>query len=534
VKIILHILAKDLRRHWIEIALYLLACTAWVWQTAHPSSWMWIPERDLVPILPFLLWFILTVRVVQGESLVGDREFWMTRPYRWGHLMAAKAIFLVLCLNLPMSVSEVALIHAADLPLSWSLVPGLLFLQIMLAFFFTFPAAALASITESFVQWGLAVVGIAVFYMMVSWIPWDKLPPGLEGGENVSSVLGMALIAPALAFVLLWQFARRRVWPARLVFAAALLVVPLVILLSGTPLIRSIAYPRLRTAPSFQLAISQNDAGGRSYNRYDIVYPREAHLQIPVIAVQMDPDTIVDLEGLRVTFNGDNGWRWQSAWINGGPMFTRDSPQGDLDIPMPPEVADRLAAAHARASVELAFGLDRMSAPIPVNTASSRFSVPGSLVCRWFNNIAPGDRAPFISFSGLECTAPLRLPEVIEFRIDSAASTCPLAENESPLPAGHFATNLMRGTSLPADFDPDPVHKTIPNFGYWRPLIPSDRDPKDHLTASPCRGTPMTVRTGASEGRSRATFDLGSIGAEKRPNGNSGVSGSIFRIAPQP
>ena len=509
-KIILHILAKDLRRHKWELMLFVLACAAWAWQTAEPFGLLWNRTREFAPILFFGLWFIVTVRVIQGESLVGDREFWMTRPYRWGQLMAAKALFLLLGLNAPFLIAQVIVLNSAGIHLSSSLIPGLLFLQLEFTFFLTFPAAALATVTESLVQWGLAVAGMLVYAMMLSWLPWDKLPPGLEGGENICGVLGMALIAPALAFVLVWQFAQRRVWPARLVFASVLLVIPFMIFLSSTQFIRSTAYPRSTGAPPLQLSIAENYLEpGRAYtrNNSDFLNPE---ISIPVIALPAGPGTIIDAEGWRVTLTGDNGWHWQSPWLNGAAKFTADKPFANFAFTAPRKVADQMAQAHARATVEVAFGVYRLGAPQLVTTQSDRFLLAGESVCRWINRRFNG-----FQIGGYDCAAPLHLPEIMEVRIDSASNTCSTANGGPPLPAGHFATDFQYGSGLPADFDPDPVHKIVFNFGAWSPPIPGNDSTHQDLQAEFCRGTPLTVSTGTYVGRSSATFDLGSIGLEK-------------------
>ena len=38
----------------------------------------------------------------------GDRQFWITRPYRWQSLLGAKVRFVLVFLNLPMTVADPA------------------------------------------------------------------------------------------------------------------------------------------------------------------------------------------------------------------------------------------------------------------------------------------------------------------------------------------------------------------------------------------------------------------------------------------
>ena len=290
-KIILHILLKDLRRHWREIALFILVTTGWAWQQAHPFRWLWLDQKQILPILLFLLWLFTVVRVVQGEALVGDREFWPTRPYRWGHLLAAKALFLGLCLNIPLAAAQLYLLAEAGIPFHAGLIAGMFLLQLEFAFFCTFPAAVLAAVTGSLVQWVLVVVGLFLFAMVTSWLPWSKLPVTLLGAENTSSLLGGAIVVSALAFALVWQYARRRVWVARVALAGAVLFVPAIIALSPTQWVRSIAYPppSSQIAAPLHLTFRNNEDGAREYTRINYRFNPQATIRIPISVSSASP-----------------------------------------------------------------------------------------------------------------------------------------------------------------------------------------------------------------------------------------------------
>jgi hypothetical protein len=510
-KLVLHILLKDLRRHRWEIVLFLLSCAAWTWQTAYPSGWPWLRTREVVPILLFGLWFLITIRVVQGESLVGDREFWLTRPYQWRHLLAAKVCFLILCLNIPLLVADATLLVSAGIPFSWSYLPGLIFLQIETAFYFTFPAAVLATITESLVQWILAVVGLLIFTLIMSWMPWDKLPTTLAGQESVATMIGAAMIVPALLFVLLWQYVRRRVWPARLAFGAAVMMVPLTILIAPTPLVRSLAYARPDGAAPIRISIPDDaSAGGRTYVRLNRAYDPQPQISIPLTANSTDPNVLISTEGWRLTLTGDDGWQWQSPWINRSLWFMGDSGATDFSFDMPVATADQLAQKHAKVHLDLTLSVYHLGPAQRFETAASKFSLPGEIFCRWDTG-----NGLFQIRSGLRCVAPLRLPELTLVEMESGSNTCAAKEGAAPLPAGHRASVVSYGTSLPADFDPDPVHKFDIMPTRWNPPIVDSNNPKENLSAEFCRGTPLTVHTGTFEGRINAAFDLGNIGTEK-------------------
>jgi len=97
---VLHIFCKDIRRHRLEIVVSLFLLFGFAWKM--PIIWSQDPRVTEAPVSRWLFallgislcfsWWFLIVRVIQGESLVGDRQFWLTRPYQRRWLMAAKAL----------------------------------------------------------------------------------------------------------------------------------------------------------------------------------------------------------------------------------------------------------------------------------------------------------------------------------------------------------------------------------------------------------------------------------------------------------
>src|SRR5438128_955136 len=99
-KQILHIFQKDVRRYWREVAISIALVAAFARNEL--QSWAGgsgavgfsdirglLTDRFLsssVDILLPIAWALVIVRVIQGELLVGDRQFWVTRPYEWKKL----------------------------------------------------------------------------------------------------------------------------------------------------------------------------------------------------------------------------------------------------------------------------------------------------------------------------------------------------------------------------------------------------------------------------------------------------------------
>src|SRR5260370_21474314 len=91
---VVHIFKKDVRYLWYEIAITLGLVVMLVFY----------------PLLEFMVpiaWCNLAARLIYAEPLPGDRLFWVTRPYSWKSLLAAKALFILVFVNLPMSGADI-------------------------------------------------------------------------------------------------------------------------------------------------------------------------------------------------------------------------------------------------------------------------------------------------------------------------------------------------------------------------------------------------------------------------------------------
>ncbi len=95
---VLHIFKKDARHLWPEILASLVLTALFV--LIYPNTWLpqQYPGRRFSAKSQRLssssspsVGASLITRLVHSESLVGDRQFWITRPYEWKKLLAAKA-----------------------------------------------------------------------------------------------------------------------------------------------------------------------------------------------------------------------------------------------------------------------------------------------------------------------------------------------------------------------------------------------------------------------------------------------------------
>src|SRR6266550_1977942 len=118
---ILHIFKKDARRHWPEILISLALLALFTRRELHPwknlnafsslSPYFFILAGRYITPATIFFWAFLIIRVVQGESLVGDRQWWVTKPYEWWNLLAAKLLFILIFISVPLFHVQLLLLH---------------------------------------------------------------------------------------------------------------------------------------------------------------------------------------------------------------------------------------------------------------------------------------------------------------------------------------------------------------------------------------------------------------------------------------
>jgi hypothetical protein len=423
--------------------------------------------------------------------------------------MAAKALFLGICLNGPLIAAQLYLLSVAEIPITPELIPGLALLQLEFVLL-TLPTATLAAITETLVQWVLAVIGMLLFTMVMSWLPWNILPVTLPGAENTATWLIGVLLVMLLSFVLFWQYMRRRVCPARVAVACAVLSIPAIVAVASSQWMRSIAYPPQTHEALLRVTLDDNKYGEREYTRTRHVYNSDPTIRFHISTAPASPDTYVYIEGSRVILNGDEGWRWESAWSRRDwAQINQNDDQATLSFQMPNHLADQISTKHTTATVELALAVYKLGVTSRIDTSAGRFVLPGGVACHWPDPENDPHR------KSLVCYAPFRLPELLETRIESGEDTCPVEPGESPLPAGHTSTgiNWDTGFELP-EFDPNPVHSFVLSRHGWAPAISSEEQPNSTHEIAFCPGTPLTVRIGSLDRRISVSVTLGSLGNE--------------------
>jgi len=521
-----HIFAKDTRRHWPEIAISLLVTAAWVWMT--PYSWDWRPENTptqgaqvalvammflagLAAALVPVMWWILITRVVQGENLVGDTQWWVTKPYEWEKLLTAKTLFLAAFIAAPMLVADWILLAEAGLkPVDH--VAGLGFRTLLLVCFVLLPLGALAAVTSTFARVTLTTIGTVLVLGVNIGV--------LAGVERYkySSSLGLLIAVPLLLGLIVgavvFQYARRRTWQSRGWLLASLAVIVCGGYLSYSPVLVALEFPQNGAAP-IQIGLEEQPsiAMRTEENRVSLTLP------VTIAGVQQGSGT--QLDAVRVTMTTAAGRTWRSGWealygqrymsvkvtrsVTTSTGMRQDSglipvsseiyvgpTTGMVDLGINRAFYDMARAEPVTLQLELAVTELKAGNAVVVPMQTSDFAVAGL-----------GECSPLKY--GIRCRSALRQPQLTFVRTEFTEGTCAANGAGAEVSGSAWMGDLSRA---PADFGLSPVSDiatALSNFS--GPPAPGQPPVLRHL----CPGTPITFTPYAVTGRTRVVTTLRNI-----------------------
>jgi hypothetical protein len=490
---IFHIFRKDVRHLWIEIGTTLVLLAVYVARTIHnwstpqtfptPLDVLWALVTPLVPIA----WCFLIIRAVQDESLVGDRQFWITRPYEWKKLLAAKALLAAAFINVPLFIADVILLDKAGFS-PGRYLPGLLWMQLLMTVFLILPAGAAGAVTSTVVQVLLCVVAIVLYLIGVVSIVAAVPNASMSGSSGFTGSAVFAIFLGVLAAVILVQYARRRAWTSRIVMFAAAAAVPT--LLAATPYATFIAhaYPPLGhgEAPPVHLelqpASSPARPGGQSFPTIKGVL-----LQFPLQASGVALGSAVLRYGQLITIEAPDGRHWTSHWQGNEDAFWPGEAMSTVSAEVDGKFFAEEKTAAVKVHVTFALTSYHETNPREVISQAGKFSVPDVGIC-WLQDVRQWNG------NFIQCHSPLKSPPFMA-HVDPSASTCSLSTDVSPVPAPIRNAWGGAGSSEPADFGISPVD----DFQFFFRLWTDDNTKRPPPGA--CPGTPFTIAT-PQEGKS--------------------------------
>lgn len=477
-KQILNILRKDVRQHWPVILLTLAASAASAWD--EPRHW--VPWTDFgadrirwIPILLMLSWCVLIIRLVQSEALAGDRQYWITRPIEWKKLLAAKILCVAIFVNAPALLVDVYLLLKAGFRMSIGYLPGLFSMQMEIAVILL-AGAALAVVTPNVGQMTIAALVVGLFAAGLAIVD-GYLPPSRSSEIPDNLTLGITVAACCAAVG--WQYARRRTKQSRMILVAA--AVALFIIEVGTPFLFTLSFryapvPR-GGQPPMQMSLeavkpdaTQSDSEIKRTLRNG---EKNVEINLPFHVSGIAEDSVVQVDGVRVTISGlDRQW-WDSGWFQDYSTMLPDAKRRATSFRVKKAFFED--TLYTPVTIHLAFALTELrdKNPTKVFSTSGYFPVPGLGLCR----DSPTEGAIF-------CLFPLQGPSLAVVTTSSSENTCSFVEGES-LPPGKTARGSGSNNSDTGPFSP--IGTVSLSFGHW------EGEAEDGPDASVCPGTPFQV-----------------------------------------
>lgn len=244
-------------------------------------------------------------RLVLAEAIPGDRQFWITRPYRWQSLLGAKLLFIAAFVKLPVFLAHICILMVDGFPLLSS-VPGLLWSQVLLFVFVSLPFAALAAVSSGMAAFVFTqLIVIAAGYGLWEMLAANRIAR-LGGASWVRDSIAFVAISTIALAALLLQYIRRRTIFSRgfalagvALAALAYAALPFPLALAGET--RASKQPALGS--SMRIGLDKSS----SWQYWSRPLGPEILLHLPILLQGIPEGTEVQADALRFTFQSPDG-----------------------------------------------------------------------------------------------------------------------------------------------------------------------------------------------------------------------------------
>jgi hypothetical protein len=495
---ILHIFRKDLRHHWPDIVVALAVLAAYTWSQPgewHPSDPRSQILREMVarnlPFVVMLAWSFLIARIVLGEPLVGDRQFWVTKPYEWHKLLIAKLLLVAVFVSLPLFAAQVFLLSKAGFSPAPH-ITDLLLVQVWWVMLLILPVTTLGTLSANIAQLLLTVLGILVFvigfailnsrFRYGGSIPAQWLPGWIEP---------VLLLTVATAVVLL-QYSRRRTLRSRWLLISAVILAAAISTIRKQPPFSPEPYPQSSAGEQLPLQVSFDpsitDRGSAPFEN------NKVPVRVPLHVSGIPQNGAASVNGAMVEIETGDA-RWNSGWFRSPMYFLPTQTKSELMFFVDKAFFERVKSTPATLHISLALTGFRAQEVRHVIAAPADFEVPGEAICSiWW----PESRA-------LHCRAALGRP-FLALTVFPQESTCPSDQSQKDQSDNAALSAVQWGwyrASAPALSPVDTFFLSL-----WRPSWNRlDSGPPNVL----CPGTPLNFETLREHRRARGALTIEGI-----------------------
>jgi hypothetical protein len=330
-------------------------------------------------------WWLLIARVVHEERLVGDTQFWITRPYQWNSLLAAKLLFLAAFVDLMFLVVQCSMLAEEGFsPLAES--PKLLLNLLLISLLFLLPLTAIAAITSSFARMTLTLLGaLLAFGVSVA------IAAFLYQGNGISTPVGnRILFALAMAIciaVVVIQYARRKVWLSRILLISFPVLVCLIAWIAPDQRLMNRIYPVAAAGMAASVHLSERLTTDGSpapavLAGYMISNDREYRsVLVPFHLSNLAPGEGIVTEGIRTTVEAPDGSRWRSQWQSYSNTYLPGDTEASVNLNIPVAVYEKYKSMPVTLHVDLAYSRIQAGRSTTVPLSEEKSSIPGFGIC---------------------------------------------------------------------------------------------------------------------------------------------------------
>jgi hypothetical protein len=496
----LHILRKDLRRHWPTALVFGVLLAAFAVQ--QPRDWRGDTFHNrffdrLVEFLPTLLvlaWAFFLVRLAHEEGFIGDRQFWITRPYEWYKLLAAKFLGAIFFIHLPLFVMQLVLLNVAHFPVASS-IPGLLWIHFLFVLILDLPCLAVAAVTSGLGQASLVVVASLLFMGGVLAI-LNYITDFEFVMDQTGPVLAVLFLGTGLAAIFI-QYIHRHSRLARFVVAGSFLLAAMLVFSAPSVDLASSTYPLPapnRPSPAHfaldRTLAFQHESGQRTFS-----FDNQETIEIPVNISGLADQTVFQFQAVELSMALPKGEHWSSHWQHFSQSVAYGRTRSWVTVKLKRADFLRFANAPAHARIAMAFDVFKLGAGSRLQVNGPTLSLPGGARCLYRS-----------STNNLKCFSPLRTPSPLFLIADLPNSSCRISQEASQEP---WAAAPAFDITLSTDQSPDPDLSPIQDR-----LVSLDRYTQfeDVNVAVPiCRGTTLFVNQPQFLYSNRVEIDLGEI-----------------------
>lgn len=484
---VLHIFKNDVRHFWRELGLMIAIVVAYGWQTSIHSQesgfLMDVPffasSSEILSLLVPVSFIFLMLRAIHAECPVGDRQFWVTRPYDWRQLLAAKLLFTVLFSSLPLFVLQAFLLwHGGFWPPKY--IWGLLQFQLIWSVFIFLPVGTLAVVTASIGQFLLGALALLLYFIALGEV-MGKIPnSGVGGTDLIPFWISDFLLATVVFAVIFRQYAHRRTAWSRIVLLSLGVAVPALFAVTPYRMLIARAYPVLAPDRPLPVQLAFDPARPASLKGG---YPEKnkVHIKLPLLVSGMAEGSRVVESGILVVIDGPGGLHWESGWRGGHGELLADRPRNSEAVTLDKVFFERMKSASVNVHLIYALIPARARQVVHIVAGPGPFTVPDDGKCSF--SPLTGNRAM--------CLFP---PQKIDLMLLSAKMeeiTCKPGENTKPRPVGRVAYGwaFQTGSSIL-----NPVVANALNLSDF-----GDQDERN-FPEGVCPGTALTVYSDWQEG----------------------------------